>query len=195
MRAPGSSPGLYVFWYACGRSASAHPPCSQSSSLLRWDAGGILGGMPTRRSAETTPDRVSTPPPEGARPPIVPTSKAEPDNLAPQPRYLLPSDLAGALKRLDDAELDTLLAAVTTEAERRGRRPPRSATERPPSAAMAQPPSEHDVGSLSTGKLNAVRAAFKAGLKASAIAREFGISQSEVRKALAAQRRSREAFE
>jgi len=181
------------FWsgYACGRSASAHPPCSQSSSLLRWDAGGILGGMPTRRSAETTPDRVSTPPPEGARPPIVPPSKAEPDNLAPQPRYLLPSDLAGALKRLDDAELDTLLAAVTTEAERRGRRPPRSATERPPSAAMAQPPSEHDVGSLSTGKLNAVRAAFKAGLKASAIAREFGISQSEVRKALATERRSR----
>ena len=54
--------------------------------------------------------------------------------LAPQPRYLLPSDLAGALKRLDDAEIDTLLAAVTTEAERRGRRAPRSATERPPSA-------------------------------------------------------------
>ena len=39
--------------------------------------------------------------------------------------------------------------------------------------------------SLTTGKLNAVRAAFKAGVKPSAIARQFGISQSDVRKALA----------
>jgi transposase-like protein len=38
---------------------------------------------------------------------------------------------------------------------------------------------------LTTGKLNAVRAAFKAGVKPSAIARRFGISQSDVRKALA----------
>src|SRR5438067_13542720 len=40
-------------------------------------------------------------------------------------------------------------------------------------------------GSLTTGKLNAVRADFKAGVKPSAIARQFGISQSDVRKALA----------
>jgi hypothetical protein len=39
--------------------------------------------------------------------------------------------------------------------------------------------------SLTTGKLNAVRAAFKAGVKPSAIARQFEISQSDVRKALA----------
>jgi transposase-like protein len=38
---------------------------------------------------------------------------------------------------------------------------------------------------LTTGKLNAVRAAFKAGVKPSAIARQFGISQFDVRKALA----------
>jgi transposase-like protein len=37
---------------------------------------------------------------------------------------------------------------------------------------------------LTTGRLNAVRAAFKAGVKPSAIARQFGISQSDVRKAL-----------
>jgi predicted DNA-binding protein (UPF0251 family) len=109
---------------------------------------------------------------------------------------LLPRDLAGALKRLDDGEIDTLLAAVTTEAERRGRRPPRPAKERPPSAAMAQPRQpalEDGVGSLSTGKLNAVRAAFKAGLKASAIARQFGISQSDVRKAVAAEQPGRKS--
>jgi hypothetical protein len=45
--------------------------------------------------------------------------------------------------------------------------------------------SEDGACSLTTGKLNAVRAAFKAGVKPSAIARQFGISQSDVRKALA----------
>jgi hypothetical protein len=39
--------------------------------------------------------------------------------------------------------------------------------------------------SLPSGKLNAVRSAFKAGVKPSQIARQFGISQADVRKALA----------
>jgi DNA invertase Pin-like site-specific DNA recombinase len=39
--------------------------------------------------------------------------------------------------------------------------------------------------SLTRGQINAVRAAFKAGIKASLIARQFGISQSDVRKVLA----------
>jgi hypothetical protein len=100
----------------------------------------------------------------------------------------LPEDLAGALKRLDDVEIDALLAAVTTEAERRGRRPPSPAKEKP--VADAKPPRRQEAaqdgaGSLTIGKLNAVRAAFKAGFKPSAIARQFGISQSDVRKALA----------
>jgi hypothetical protein len=100
----------------------------------------------------------------------------------------LPKDLAGALKRLDDAEIDVLFAAVTTEAERRGRRPPSPAKAKPAADAKPQPrqePAEDGAGSLTTGKLNAVRAAFKAGVKPSAIARQFGISQSDVRKALA----------
>jgi transposase-like protein len=37
---------------------------------------------------------------------------------------------------------------------------------------------------LTQGKLNAVRAAFKAGITPSRIARQFGISQSDIRKAL-----------
>ena len=44
---------------------------------------------------------------------------------------------------------------------------------------------EDGAGSLTTGKLNAVRAAYKAGVRPSAIAKQFGISQSDVRKALA----------
>jgi predicted DNA binding protein len=39
--------------------------------------------------------------------------------------------------------------------------------------------------SLTQGQVNAVRAAFKAGITPSRIARQFGISQSDVRKALA----------
>jgi predicted DNA binding protein len=39
--------------------------------------------------------------------------------------------------------------------------------------------------SLTQGQVNAVRAAFKAGITPSRIARQFGISQSNVRKALA----------
>jgi transposase-like protein len=46
---------------------------------------------------------------------------------------------------------------------------------------------------LTKGKLNAVRAAFKAGVKPSAIARQFGISQSLVREALATEGRDRKA--
>jgi hypothetical protein len=38
---------------------------------------------------------------------------------------------------------------------------------------------------LTRGQVNAVRAAFKAGVTPSRIARQFGISQSNVRKALA----------
>jgi DNA invertase Pin-like site-specific DNA recombinase len=39
--------------------------------------------------------------------------------------------------------------------------------------------------SLTRGQINAVRATFKAGISPARIARQFGLSQSEVRKALA----------
>jgi DNA invertase Pin-like site-specific DNA recombinase len=44
---------------------------------------------------------------------------------------------------------------------------------------------EDAAASLTPGKLNAVRAAFRAGVTPSRIARQFGISHSDVRKALA----------
>jgi hypothetical protein len=146
--------------------------------------------MPTRRPAETTPDLFSAPPTAKAPDPLaVPQSKAKAGSRAP-PRHFLPQDLAGALKRLDNAEIDALLAAVTTEAERRGRLPPSRAKEKPTADAT---PAGHAAGSLTTGKLNAVRAAFKAGVKPSAIARQFGISHSDVRKALATEGRDRKS--
>ena len=143
--------------------------------------------MPARRPAKTTPDLFSALPiVTTAGPSAVPKSKAGPDSRASRQRHFLPEDLAGALKRLDDVEIDALLAAVTIEAERRGRRPPSPAKEKP----MVKPQRRQEVaedgaGSLTTGKLNAVRAAFKAGVKPPAIARQFGISQSDVKTALA----------
>jgi hypothetical protein len=145
--------------------------------------------MPTRRPAATTPDLFLAPPTvTAAAPSAVPKGKAGPDSLTSQRRHFLPEDLAGALKRLDDVEIDALLAAVTTEAERRGRRLPGPAKEKPVADAKPerhQEAAQDGAGPLTTGKLNAVRAAFKAGVKPSAIARQFGISQSDVRKTLA----------
>jgi hypothetical protein len=46
-------------------------------------------------------------------------------------------------------------------------------------------PVEAATVSLPLGQINAVRAAFKAGIKPSLIARQFGLSQSDVRKVLA----------
>ena len=94
-----------------------------------------------------------------AGPSAVPKGKAGPDSPASQQCHFLPKDLAGALKGLDDLEIDTLLAAVTTEAERRGRRPPSPAKEKPVADAKPQrrqEAAEDGAHSLTTGKLNAV---------------------------------------
>jgi DNA invertase Pin-like site-specific DNA recombinase len=94
-------------------------------------------------------------------------------------RYLLPRDLSSGIKQLTDQEFDRLLAAVLAERRRRGRKLPLSPkTSRKPPIKEIGPP-------LTLAKLNAIRAAFKAGVAPSRIARQFGISQSDVRKALA----------
>jgi hypothetical protein len=147
--------------------------------------GGIIGTMPIRRSADTAPDLFSvSPSPKAPGPSAVVQAERAEDDPASQSRHVLPKDLAGALKRLDDGEIDTLLSAVTTEADRRGRLPKRQPQLEAKPAAQRTAVEAVAIG-LTKGKLNAVRAAFKAGVKPSAIARQFGISQSDVRKALA----------
>jgi DNA invertase Pin-like site-specific DNA recombinase len=95
------------------------------------------------------------------------------------PRLVLPKDLPGAIRRLEDQDLDRLLSVALAEQQRRGREPAASDDNlrKRRVEAVALP--------LTQGKLNAVRAAFKAGVTPSKIARQFGISQSDVRKALA----------
>jgi DNA-binding NarL/FixJ family response regulator len=84
----------------------------------------------------------------------------------------LPSNLDAAIKRLDDEELDRLFSAVVAEQKRRGKRLPNFAerTRR----------NEPSPSSLTRGQVNAVLAAFKAGVTPSRIARQFGLSQADV---------------
>src|SRR5205823_1084868 len=49
------------------------------------------------------------------------STKIAPSGQQSMARHLLPKDLPGALTRLDNDEIDALLAAVTEEAKRRGR--------------------------------------------------------------------------
>jgi hypothetical protein len=150
--------------------------------------GPIVGRMAARRSRDFTPDlfSASTTAKPTERPAVQPP-RAEPDN-ASQPRHLLPKDLAGALARLDDAEIDALVAAVTAEAKRRSR-PTQTPSEDPSTLAresqVGETAVEEGARLLKKGKLNAVRAAFRAGVKPATIARQFGISKSDVRKVIA----------
>ena len=128
-------------------------------------------------------------------------TKATPET-APQ-RHILPKNLRNAVKHLSDGELDLMQAATLEEMKRRGRLPPgvetdlRSLRHRfnvrpdlpmkrtsPKNQSQRRPVDIAEV-SLTRGQVNAVRAAFKAGITPSRIARQFGISQSNVRKALA----------
>jgi hypothetical protein len=85
--------------------------------------------------------------------------------------------LPNAVKHLSDEELDRLLVVTLAEAKRRGRDITPS-NKRPPTQAL------ESALSLTRGQLNAVRAAFKAGITPARIARQFGLSQSDVRTAL-----------
>jgi hypothetical protein len=126
-------------------------------------------------SAQPPPDTSSPSASEQKSPPL---HTDEPAAAASQ-SYALPTNLPSALRRLDDDQLDRLLAAVIGELKQRGRKLPDSDEPlRKRRIKEVAPP-------LAQGKLNAVRAAFKAGVRPSRIAREFGVSMSDVRKALA----------
>ena len=91
---------------------------------------------------------------------------------------LLPKNLASSLQQLSDDDFRWLLAAVLNEQKRRGKNsiapPEKSENQRWEGGARA----------LSVGQLNAVRAAFKAGVKPTQIAKQFGLSKSQLRAAL-----------
>ena len=118
----------------------------------------------------------------------------------PSRRPAIPKNLPKAIQFLEDRELDWLLRTAIHEAKRRGRPMPMaeaSPTNTPaassePIPKQTKPPGRPTrrrqirpaAASLSRGQVNAVWAAFKAGVTPSRIARQFGLSQSDVRKAL-----------
>jgi hypothetical protein len=98
-------------------------------------------------------------------------------------RHVLPSDLPTAIKHLDDQELNQLFAAVVAERLQRGMKSP------VPDKIPNKRSVEATAVSLTPGKLSAVRAAFKAGVTPTKIAKEFGLSQADVRSVIASDKR------
>jgi len=97
---------------------------------------------------------------------------------------VLPKNLRKAVKQLSDAELELLHSPALEEMGRRGRSPPSDQT-RKRSSPTDTSSRKRLVEALTRGQINAVRAAFNAGIKPPLIARQFGISQLDVRKVLA----------
>ena len=169
---------------------------SPNSRLPYNSEGGNILGMGRDPTKNQTPDLFSTGRLDGS------PSNNPPQAVPGRPtrRAALPKDLPRAIRYLEDRELDWLLRAATEEAKRRGRAMPMaevSPTNTP--AASSEPiPKEtkspcrptHQrqirpaAASLARGQVNAVRAAFKAGVTPSRIARQFGLSHADVRKAL-----------
>jgi hypothetical protein len=154
---------------------------------------------------QATPDLFSTHAVRDAAPsPANPISATATIADPASPRHVLPKNLPHAVKQLSDDELDELFKVAFDEAKQRGRLPwtveTNSTPHRPPdvltkrSSATDWPKRRQvDVAeiSLTRGQVNAVRSAFKAGVTPSRIARQFAISQANVRKALASDERKR----
>ena len=190
---------LFVAWLLAG--------------LLHLIGGGIVGSMPLSRTQQETADlfqaagvqescRSHTP----ARLTSAQRSAAAVSGAEKlSSRHVLPRDLSNALKQLDDGELDRLLEATRDELQRRGRSLTSAPVIRPTThMGTEQRASDHSTKTevsperrqpeepnvaLTQGQVNAVRATFKAGITPSRIARQFGISQSDVRKVLASESR------
>lgn len=143
------------------------------------------------RGEQATPDLFSTETArDGSPSPIkpIPATQPQPTADASWQRHVLPKNLRTAVKYLSDGELDLLHAATLEEMGRRGRLPSTDQTTNRSSRtdkSSSGRPVEPATVSLTRGQINAVRAAFKAGIKPRLIARQFGISQSDVRKVLA----------
>jgi hypothetical protein len=141
------------------------------------------------RPRQATPDLLATAPSGETSP--RPTKQVA--SSGSDRRHVLPKDLPNAVRHLTDQELDRLIAASLEEAKRRGRSPAGMQADKPVAKRSSRTDDRRQVESaavsLTRGQINAVRAAFKAGIKPSLISRQFGISQSDVRKVLGARAR------
>jgi hypothetical protein len=132
--------------------------------------------MKRDRLTKTTTDLLPISAVEKVLPPLMSQMTVSEASL---PRHVLPKDLPTAIRQLDDQEFERLVVAVSVEQKRRGQK--QHVSNQAQSAEGAP-------RSLKPGQTNAVRAAFKAGVKPPQIARQFGISPSAVREALGLKR-------
>jgi hypothetical protein len=139
--------------------------------------------MSSSRSRSLEPDLFST---ASAKEPVPLAVNSPPPVVdgganAASPPYALPINLPSALKHLDDDQLDRLLSAVLAERQARGGKK----LPKPDKPHLQKRSKEVSSPPLAQGKLNAVRVAFKSGVRPSRIVREFGISHADVRRAFA----------
>jgi hypothetical protein len=92
----------------------------------------------------------------------------------------LPQKLAQTLKRLDDADLETLHREVEAEMRRRGL----GKSGEVKRDAPAPPPTATSGSMIPAGKASLIRASYQAGLKPLAIARTLRVSQALVNQVL-----------
>ena len=111
---------------------------------------------------------------------------------------LLPSDLAGSLRRLGDGEFDRLLRAVAEEARRRGRPgaedpapPATSGSGKPAPAPAAGGRAKKHPLPVPPGQARLIRAAYEAGVKPAAIARQLRLSRAQVESVIGRPKRGR----
>jgi hypothetical protein len=160
------------------------------------------------RTEQPMPDLFSTDRVREVAP--TPTQQGWDTTVAPDAssqRHILPKNLNIAVKQLSDGDLDLMHAATLDEMKRRGIVPRAiEADSTPSSLRPSEAPMKRSAAidktsnrrpvkiaeiSLTFGQVNAVRAAFKAGVTPSRIARQFGIPQANVRKALASDEKKR----
>jgi len=127
-----------------------------------------------------------------------PAPSAGPDRQPGKSKIALPADLGRSLRLLDDAQLDRLTKAVTDEIRRRGRNPPdspsvggRSAKRTPVKAGRAKPDEPDRAATVTPGQERLILAAFEAGLRPAAIAKEVRVSRSTVQHVITAAQRDR----
>ena len=100
--------------------------------------------------------------------------------------YALPSDLAASLRHLDDGEFDRLLRAVAGEARRRGcplaGEPtlPAASNSEKPAATPSKGRKKKRPLPVPPGPARLIRAAYEAGVKPGAIARQLRLSRAQV---------------
>jgi hypothetical protein len=156
----------------------------------------VVGGMITSMDGDptdrTTPDLFSTGAVKGgsSTPPTKSPAAKATTETAP-PRHVLPKNHAATLEELKrrgktpqgiETDLQTLRHRFEVRPDLK---------KQPFLASKRRHVDVAEAPRLTQGKLNAVRGAFKAGVTPSRITKQFGISQSDVKKALASDEKKR----